>query len=96
MVHISVYIYRGERKLRLEILFFLFFFLPALSCLNLPASQYITKPFLHMGPNFLPDTLIKPSLKVKQNFTCYSREDFFGINLQRRGAYLSHQGISGL
>lgn len=71
MVHIIQYFclhIQEKRKFKLEMVsFFLFlFFFPTLSCLNLPASQYITKPFLHVDSNFLPETLTKLSLKVKE------------------------------
>lgn len=70
-------------------LFFLFFFLPALLCPNSPASQYVTKLFSHMDPNFLPDRLINPHWSCN-NFSYSSREgasmEFFLLQLtEKRG-----------
>lgn len=100
IVHIIQYFclyIQNKRKFRLEILIFFF-------CLPFCVSIYqlhgtLQSPF-YTWPTFPNRTLTKPSLKVKQNFTCYSRKgltgEFFCIKLQQRGAYLSHQGISGL
>lgn len=81
----------GGHKFRLEILFFSF--MPVVSCLNSPALQNITKLISHMDPNFLTDTLIKPSLKVKQNFSCSSRE---GGSTEEVFALTTREGVSGL
>lgn len=90
----SYYIDRNTERRKensgLKSSFFFFSFLPALSCLNLPASQLLQSTFYTWTPISSQTHLLNLHWRWN-NFTCYSREgslteEVFCINRQRRGA----------